>query len=211
MNLPPNIIHMESSFSWSELLGGGLTTLLVSKYIEYRKRKKEARVDMAQNSKEIAEVFRIMRHIAKATFYPRVMVFVGEDSAGVLAVGKNLYVTCQYEEIIEECGMSEIREEIQRWRADAAYYDIYSEMLMKGFVLVKTKDMPPSKLKTIYEMQGIKSAYICHLMTTKDHSKVFYCSIASNTKEEPTQEDTFIINSSVDKLVEIFARHKKYY
>lgn len=211
MNLPPNIIHMENSFSWSELLGGGLTTLLVSKYIDYRRRRKEAKVDMAQNSRDIAEVYRIMRHVTKASFFDRVMVFVGEDSAGILAVGKNLYITCQYEEIDGESTVQEIREDIQRWRADAPYYDIYSEMLMKGVSIVKTEDMPDGKLKNIYKMQGIKSAYLCHLMTTKDHSKVFFCSIASSARDTPTEEDMFIINSSVDRLVEIFARHKKYY
>lgn len=211
MNIPPNVVYMESSFSWSEMLGGGLVTLLVSKYLEYRKQKRGARVDMAQNSKDIAEVYRIMRHVTKASFFDRVMVFVGEDSAGILAVGKNLYITCQYEEIEPESPVQEIREDIQRWRADAPYYDVYSEMLMKGVAIVKTEEMPEGKLKNIYKMQGIKTAFICHLMTTKDHSKVFFCSIASSVKDEPTEEDMFIINSSVDKLVEIFARHKKFY
>lgn len=211
MNTPPNVIHMESSFSWSEMLGGGLVTLLVTKWLEYRAQKRGAKVDMAQNSKDIAEVYRIMRHTIKASVYERVMVFVGEDSAGILAVGKNLYVTCQYEEIDPDSLIREIREDIQRWRADAEYYEVYSEMLRKGCVEVKTVDLPNSKLKTIYEMQGIKSAFICHLMTTKDHSKVFFCSIATTVRETPSSEDRFIINSSVDRLVEIFNRHKKYY
>lgn len=211
MRTPSNILSMDNSFSWSELLGGGLTTLLVTKWFEYRKRKRDSKIDMAQSAKDIAEVYRIMRHVTKVSMYDRMLVVVGEDSAGVLSVGKNLYVSCQYEVIDTESSIQEVREDIQRWRADADYYDIYSDMLSSGCAVIKTSELPNSKLKTLYQAQNIKSSFAYHLMTTKDYSKVFYCSIASSVVLNPTDEDKYIIESAVDRLSEIFNRHKKYY
>jgi hypothetical protein len=187
--------------------------IVVKEGISYWKRKTETKVDLAQNTKDISDVHRIMEHVVNTTFYNRFMVFVGEDSAGVLAAGKNLYVTAQYEKITHDEGV-EIRpiiDQIQRWKADANYYDMFSKMLSEGSVKVKTHDMSPCRLKDIYLMQGVKSCKIYHLMTTKDHSKVFYCSVASTVREEATDEDRVVIGSAVDKLTNIFNRHKKFY
>ena len=84
-------------------------------------------------------------------------------------------------------------------------------MLTKGKVTVKTEDLPESKLKDIYITQKVKVAKIYHLMTTKDSAKVFYCSIASTIVDEAKPECRVIIDSAIDKLTDIFKRHKRFY
>ncbi len=201
-----------ADFSWSEFLAGSAVAKIIDEIIRYRRRKFEAKIDMGQNAKDIGEVLKIMKYIVAGTMYDRVIIFMGEDSAGILAAGKNLYITAQYEEVD---GTNErlhpIIDDIQRWKADPPYYDLYSEMLTKGKVVIKTDAMPQSKLKDIYLTQGVKISKVYHLMTTKDSSKVFYCSIASTATDETSSEDRFLIESSVDKLIEIFRRHKKFY
>lgn len=200
-------------FSLSEFLAGSAMGIVVKEGISYLKRKTETKVDLAQNTRDISNVHRIMENVVNTTFYNRFMVFVGEDSAGVLAAGKNLYVTAQYEKLAHEEGkeIKPIIDQIQRWKADTTYYDMFSKMLSEGVVKIKTEDMPPCRLKDIYLMQGVKSCKVYHLMTTKDYSKVFYCSVASTIREEATDEDRVVIGSAVDKLTDIFKRHQKYY
>jgi len=203
------IISME--FSLSEFLAGGSITLLLREAISFIKRKTEYKVDLAKNTADIANVHRIMEGVVRATFYDRFMVFYAEDSAGILAAGKNLYVTAQYEKLSTEHEITPIIDNIQRWKADTPYYEMFSKMLTDGVVKMRTEDMQPCKLKDIYTMQGVKSCKVYHLMTTKDNAKVFYCSVASTVREEATDEDRVIISSAIDKLIDIFGRHKKFY
>lgn len=201
-----------ADFSWSEFLAGSAVAKGVDEVLRYYRRKNEIKVDMGQNARDIADVHRIMESVVRETYFDRFILFYAEDSAGVLAAGKNLYVTAQYEKInTENETLKPIIDDIQRWKADTPYYDIFSEMLTKGTVTIKTKSMPDSKLKDIYITQGVKVAKVYHLMTTKDSSKVFYCSIASTAVEEAKPECRVIINSAVDKLIDIFSRHKRFY
>ena len=201
-----------TDFSWSEFLAGSAVAKVVEEVVKYRRRKLETKIDMGENARDIADVHRIMESIVRETFFDRFMVFVGEDSAGVLAAGKNLYITAQYEKVsTENETLSTIAHEIQRWKADTQYYDLFSEMLTKGKVNVKTETMPDSKLKDIYLTQGVKTAKIYHLMTTRDSSKVFFCSIASTVVSEAKADDRFLIDSAVDRLTNIFQKHRKFY
>ena len=202
-----------ADFSWSEFLAGSAVAKGLDEVIRYYRRKNEVKVDMAANARDIADIHRIMESVVRETFFDRFIIFVGEDSAGVLAAGKNLYVTAQYEKINTEKDetLSYISDDIQRWKADTPYYDLYSEMLTKGKVTVKTEDLPESKLKDIYITQKVKVAKIYHLMTTKDSAKVFYCSIASTIVDEAKPECRVIIDSAIDKLTDIFKRHKRFY
>lgn len=210
--IPLNHIRM-ADFSWSEFLAGSGTAVAIKETFGYIKRKTERKVDMAENARDIAEIHRIMEAIVEETSYNRVVVMCGEDSAGILAAGKNLYITAQYEKINkgQDERLEHISDQIQRWKADTPYYDLYSEMLTKGYISIKYENLPPSKLKDIYTAQNIKSARIYHLMTTKDSAKVFYCSIASTLKDEPSASDRVIIDSAIDKLTNIFKKHQKFY
>ena len=151
-----------ADFSWSEFLAGSAVAKGLDEVIRYYRRKNEVKVDMAANARDIADIHRIMESVVRETFFDRFIIFVGEDSAGVLAAGKNLYVTAQYEKINTEKDetLSYISDDIQRWKADTSYYDLYSEMLTKGKVTVKTEDLPESKLKDIYITQKVKVAKI---------------------------------------------------
>lgn len=201
-----------TDFSWSEFLAGSAVAKVVEEAYKYRRKKMESKVDMAENARDIADVHRIMESIVRETYFDRFLVFCGEDSAGVLAAGKNLYITAQYEKInLENESLTHIGEDIQRWKADTPYYDLFSEMLTKGSVTIKTESMPQSKLKDIYETQKIKLSKIYHLMTTKDSDKVFFCSIASTRVDEAKADDRFLIDSSVDRLINIFNKHRKFY
>ena len=210
--IPLNSLRM-ADFSWSEFLAGSATAAVVKETFSYFKRKTESRVDMAANARDIADIHRIMESVVEETSYNRFLLCVGEDSAGVLAAGKNLYITAQYEKIHkgQDERLEHICDQIQRWKADTPYYDIYSEMLTKGMVQITYDTMPQSKLKDIYTTQNIKSARVYHLMTTKDSAKVFYCSVASTLKNELSAADRVIIDSAVDKLINIFKKHQKFY
>lgn len=213
MNFTNTLQHNRmGDFSWSEFLAGSAVAKLVEEIVRYRRRKLETTVNMADNARDIADVHRIMESIVRETHFDRFILFVGQDSAGVLAAGKNLYVTAQYEKIsTENEALKPIQDDIQRWKADSPYYDVFSEMLTKGKTTVKTSTMPDSKLKDIYLAQGVKVAKIYHLMTTRDSSMVFFCSVASTRVEEAKADDRFLIESAVDKLTNIFQKHRKFY
>ena len=198
---------------WSEFLAGSAVAKVVEEVVKYRRRKLESTVNMADNARDIADIHRIMESVVEETSYNRFLLCLGEDSAGVLAAGKNLYITAQYEKInrSEDERLEHISDQIHRWKADVNYYDLYSEILTKGMVQLKYDTMPSSKLKDIYTSQNVKSARVYHLMTTKDSAKVFYCSVASTLKDEPSASDRVIIDSAVDKLINIFQKHRKFY
>jgi hypothetical protein len=198
---------------WSEFLAGSAVAKVVEEVVKYRRRKLESTVNMADNARDIADIHRIMESVVEETSYNRFLLCLGEDSAGVLAAGKNLYITAQYEKInrSEDERLEHISDQIHRWKADVNYYDLYSEILTKGMVQLKYDTMPSSKLKDIYTSQNVKSARVYHLMTTKDSAKVFFCSVASTLKDEPSASDRVIIDSAVDKLINIFQKHRKFY
>ena len=200
-------------FSWSEFLAGSAVAKVVEEVVKYRRRKLESTVNMADNARDIADIHRIMESVVEETSYNRFLLCLGEDSAGVLAAGKNLYITAQYEKInrSEDGRLEHISDQIHRWKADVNYYDLYSEILTKGMVQLKYDTMPSSKLKDIYTSQNVKSARVYHLMTTKDSAKVFFCSVASTLKDEPSASDRVIIDSAIDKLTNIFQKHRKFY
>lgn len=202
-----------TDFSWSEFLAGSAVAKVVEEVVKYRRRKLESTVNMADNARDIADIHRIMESVVEETSYNRFLLCLGEDSAGVLAAGKNLYITAQYEKInrSEDERLEHISDQIHRWKADVNYYDLYSEMLTKGMVQITYDTMPPSKLKDIYTTQNVKSSRVYHLMTTKDSAKVFFCSVASTLKDEPSAADRVIIDSAVDKLINIFKKHQKFY
>lgn len=214
MNFTNTLQHNRmGDFSWSEFLAGSAVAKVVEEVVKYRRRKLESTVNMADNARDIADIHRIMESVVEETSYNRFLLCLGEDSAGVLAAGKNLYITAQYEKInrSEDERLEHISDQIQRWKADINYYDLYSEMLTKSKVTVKTETMPESKLKDIYTTQRIKSAKLYHLMTTMDSSKIFFCSIASTRVEEAKADDRFLIDSAVDRLTNIFQKHRKFY
>lgn len=202
-----------TDFSWSEFLAGSAVAKVVEEVVKYRRRKLESKINMADNARDIADIHRIMESVVEETSYNRFLLCLGEDSAGVLAAGKNLYITAQYEKInrSEDERLEHISDQIHRWKADVNYYDLYSEMLTKGMVQITYDTMPPSKLKDIYTTQNVKSSRVYHLMTTKDSAKVFFCSVASTLKNEPSAADRVIIDSAVDKLINIFQKHRKFY
>lgn len=200
-----------SNFSWSEFLAGGTIVKLIDVASKYYTKRKELKIDLAQNIRDISEIHHIMDTVVLDTFFNRFVIFVGEDSAGILAAGKNLYVTAQYEKIATEEGVEPIIDLIHRWKADTMYYRTFSTMLTSGACINKTSEMDSCKLKDLYDMQGITLSHMYHLMTTKDSSRVFYCLIASTIKEDAPTEDRVLIDSSIDKLREIFERHKKFY
>lgn len=205
-------------FSLSEFLSGATALYLTKELVKWYKTFRGKNADLAQNMKDIQEIHDIMEHVIRHTLYDRFVIFMAEDSAGMLTVGKKLFISAQYEKIVEpkddeyDTTRFSLLDVIQRWRADEYYYKIFSEMVSNGSVSLCTENMPKSNLKDIYLSQNVKSAEVYHLMTTKGLDKVFYCSIATRQdKVVETAEDRVKVTSAISQLIEIFKRHRKYY
>lgn len=199
-------------FSWSEFLAGSSMTAVTQEVIRYYRRKSESKFNLADNLSDIAKIHNTMEKVVAETRFERFMIFKGEDSAGVLAAGKKLYISAQYEKLCKDNEtLYSISELIQRWEADHHYYSLFSQMLSQQKVIVRTGDMPESKLKALYLMQGVKYAQIEHLMTTKNNAMVFYYSAAILTDSEPTAEDQAILDGNVSIIKNIFQKHRKFY
>ena len=166
---------MSNTFSWSEFLAGSGIAALIQAGIKYYQTKAAKKVNLSENTHDIALVHEMMEYVVDHTLFDRFMIFEGEDSAGVLSVGKRLYVTAHYEKFDRfNEKLESIKHLVQRWEADHQYYRMYSEMLGNEKVIIRTKEMPDSKLKNIYLTQDVKYSEIGHLMTTKDNGSVFY-------------------------------------
>lgn len=205
-----NTLRME--FSWSEFLAGSSFAAITQEVIKYYRKKSEAKFNLADNLAEIAQIHHCMEEVVSSTCFERFMIFKGEDSAGVLAAGKKLYISAQYEKLYKENEtLKSISSIIQRWEADHHYYTIFSQMLSGEKVRLKVSEMPECKLKDIYIMQGVKYCEIGHLMTTKDCANVFYYSIAMLARDYATAEDRAIVDGNVSIIKSIFDKHKKFY
>lgn len=199
-------------FSWSEFLAGSSVTAITQEVIRYYRKKSEARFSLAENTADIARIHHSMEEIVNLTRYERVMVFKGEDSAGVLAAGKKLYVTAMYEKLCKDNeGINSIQHLIQRWEADTYYYQLFSQMLSNGKVILKVGDMPNSKLKSLYISQGVRYCEVGHLMTTKNSALVFYYSAAILASDSPDAEDETIKDGNISIIKDIFQKHRKFY
>ena len=199
-------------FSWSEFLAGSSVTAITQEAIRYYRKKSEAKFNLSENVADIAQIYTSMEAIVNTTRYERFMIFKGEDSAGILAAGKKLFVSAQYEKLCKDNeSLSSIQHLIQRWEADHHYYKLFSDMLSNGVTTVKTEDLPPSKLKTLYMAQGVKYSEVGHLMTTKNNALVFYYSAAVLVGKTPDAEDEAIKDGNVSIIKNIFQKHRKFY
>ena len=207
--ITPVSTYKMSTFDWSEFLAGSSVTALVTEGIRYIKERKEKQIDAASSMRDISQITKIMRETLADTLCDMFMVFVGEDSAGAIVAGKKLFITSIYEEYDRETEIEPI--EISKWQADSYYYEMFADMLFKGGIELRTSEMPESKLKSIYTTQKVKSSNVYHLATTKNLSKVFFCSIASTVRETLTPEDKARVDSAVDRLRHIFEKYKKFH
>lgn len=201
-------------FSLSEVLAGGVGTILMQELVKFIKSKRSNRNILAETSRDINEIYNIMKHVVRNTCFERIVIYRGEDSAGVLAAGKNLYITAMYEELDnskDEIAIDSMLDMIIRWKADSEYYKLFSEMLSNGNITLITKEMPSSNLKDIYEGSKITYSKIFHLMTTKSNATVFFCSIATRATINPLPEDRAKLTSAISQLQHIFHKHRKYH
>ncbi len=199
------------TFSLSEFLAGSTALYLVTKLFEWLKQRKLDKLDPAQSMRDIQRIHEIMEEIVKLTSFDRMVVFKAEDSAGVIVPGKIMYITALYEKLAheEDRPINSIIHRVKRWRSDAQYYQMMADLLTKGTVITAFEDLPPCNLKDLYEADRIVYSQVHHLMTTKDKSKIFYCSVVSRGTKNPHAEDKVLINSAINELVDIFSRHSK--
>lgn len=199
-------------FNWSEFLAGSGISAIVTEAIKQYRKKKEAKFSLADNVKEITLLHTAMEFVVDHTIFDRFMIFKGEDSAGVLAAGKKLYISAQYEKFYRHNErMQSISSLIQRWEADPEYYRMFASILRGDVYRVKVCDMPDCKLKDIYTSQGVKYSEVGHLMTTADSALVFYYSLASSADDKTTCEDRMIADGHLSVIKNIFEKHKKFY
>lgn len=193
---------------WTDFLGGGATGALITQlgtiYREWRKGK----VDMVKNAQDMAEIHNtLFPMLLEKTSCNRVMIFRATNTAGVIAPGKILKISAVYEDTRD---MSRIIDDIQDWRADAPYYQMFSELVTNGAVKKHTIDLQDdSKLKTIYTAQGVLYNEIYHLTTTPKNDKVFFCSIGTSKVNDFNQADRYYIDIVVNRLQNIFEKHKR--
>ena len=207
--LHPTTTYKMSTFDWSEFLAGSSITALVTEGFRYLREKREKQIDAAASIGDIAKITKIMRGVVSDTFYDRFMVFAGKDSAGAIVAGKKLFIDSIYEEHGDEYDAGDL--EIKDWQADSHYYQMFADMLLRGCVELVTSKMPPCKLKSIYEFQGVKRSLVFHLATTKNNAKVFFCSVATTREKEIIAEDKARIDSAIDQLRGIFEKWKKFH
>lgn len=200
------------TFSLSEVVASGTTLFLVTKLFEWIKSRKKAKLDPSQSIRDIQQIHTIMEEVVKETSYDRMIVFKAEDSAGIIVPGKVMYITAIYEKIhqTDEHQIGSIIKKIQRWRSDGQYYGMVADILSKGFIELITEQMPICNLKDLYEADKVIFSTVYHLITTDDKSKIFYCSLVNRTSTNPHIEDKVLVNSAINRLVDIFSRHSKY-
>ncbi len=199
-------------FSWSEFLAGSSIAAIVTEAIKYYRKKNEAKFNLVDNMNDITHVHESMEYVVDHTVFDRMMIFCGQDSAGILAAGKKLYISAQYEKFYRHNEkMQSIASMIQRWEADTEYYKMFSRILQGEIYKIKVPDMPDCKLKDIYTSQGVKYSEIGHLMTTNDNSLVFYYSMASSSDDKTNADDRMIADSQLSIIKNVFEKHKKFY
>lgn len=196
-------------FSLSEFLAGTAFGELTRAGIRYFQSKTENKLDIAASVRDIAQCHHIMQEVIRQTLFDRFIIFEAEDSAGKIVAGKRVLVTSIYEEYDPESNIPRV--EIDRWQSDGYYYDVFADMLTKGTKTILFDEMPESKLKNIYMTQGVKISHVCHLATTDNSAKVFYCSVSSTVRDFSDSNDMAMMESGVDRLKAIFEKYKNFH
>lgn len=196
-------------FSLSEFLAGTAFGELTRAGIKYFQSKTENKLDIAASVRDIAQCHHIMQEVIRQTLFDRFIIFEAEDSAGKIVAGKRIFVTSIYEEYDPESNIPRV--EIDRWQSDGFYYDVFADMLTNGSKTILYDEMKDSKLKNIYTAQGVKISHVCHLATTDDLAKVFYCSVSSTVRDFSDSNDMAMMQSGVDRLKAIFEKYKNFH
>lgn len=200
------------TFSLSEFLAGSTALFLVTKFFEWVKHLRNSRVDLAQNMRDIQEIHMVMESLVKETSFERISIFYAEDSAGVIAPGKIMYITAIYEKThqTDDGQIRSIIKQIQRWESDTHYYGMISDVISRGHVELLTANMPDSNLKNLYLSDGIRYSNVFHLLTTKSKAKIYYCSVVTRATINPHLDDKVHLVSAISIIKDIFKRHSKY-
>lgn len=193
--------------NWWDFLGSSAVGALVTQAGLYLRARWKNKTDITKNAQDMAEIHNyLFPFLLDNTECNWIVIFRGTNSAGKIAPGKILKVSGVYE---DTRSVPRIIDDIQDWRADAHYYQLFSEMMTNGFVKIRTADLPEeSKLKTIYTQQGVTYSEIYHLTTTKADDKVFYCTIASTTVEKFSNKERYHVDIVISRLRNIFDKQK---
>lgn len=200
------------TFSLSEVLAGSTTLFLVTKLFKWIEGWRNSKVDLAQNMRDIQEIHMVMEELVKETSYERITIFYAEDSAGIIAPGKIMYITAIYEKTHQndDNQIRSIIKSIQRWESDTPYYGMISDVISRGHIELITENMPNSNLKDLYKSDNIKYSNVFHLLTTKNKSKVYYCSVVTRATINPHVDDRVYLTSAISKIKDLFKRNSKY-
>lgn len=68
------------------------------------------------------------------------------------------------------------------FKLDYHYVELLHKIIVDGPVLLTVRNMPNSALRRVYESEGVKDSYICHLDTTEIDGRklITYCSFATH-------------------------------
>ena len=202
-----NNIIIHTKMDWTEFFSGSAAGAIVTEVGRYLREKSKRKVDISQNARDMAEITNsLFPLILEETLANRVVIYRATNSAGVIAPGKTLKVTAIYEDSRE---VNRLLEDIQDWKADSHYYQLFSNILTEGCTKIVTSELPVDcKLNTLNKAHLVKYSEIYHLTTTPDNAKVFYISIDSTIVDSFDTQSKYHIEIAINKLRNIFEKHK---
>lgn len=152
-------------------------------------------------SKEIAKVVKIydaMHKILESNKVERVLVLKAHNGGGLIRPNTPLYVSAIYEDYIHP--FTSVRDTYQKVSIDEHYIRTLMDLCSKKSIKIKTKNLPQSLQKDIYEGEGILYSEMFYL--GQDKKNVYFCTCASSREDgwENDKAQSLLINMSINSI-----------
>lgn len=111
---------------------------------------------------DIHQVYDALHGLTNATGACRAVVLKTENGGGIPRIGRPLYSSILYEVFVPPAKL--LRKGWQQQQIDEGYTSMLLDVLAKGTVIVETRRMPKSQLRTMYEANQVWRSVICLLV-----------------------------------------------
>lgn len=148
--------------------------------------------------KKIVTIYDTMHRIVEDSPVERFLILKAHNGGGVIKPNTPIYSSVIFEDYTHP--FRSVKDQYQKLQADEEYLRLLVDVISKKRVVLKTNELSPGLLKTIYDGEGVKYSEICFL--GNDKKNIYYCSCATSVENgwEQSPYDKNLIFMAVNTI-----------
>lgn len=202
---------------WDELfafiVGGGLTGLIAAtrEYLKARSKRArlETRAGLMEILKEAHEIQVALEGAREILGAVRVLLLYAHNGGGAIKASTPIFSS-----VISEAVRPDCEPRMDKWheqQLDGQYIELLRTLIESKATLIDVADMPPSKLRDVYETDNISFSLVKLVEADwEDHTAIWYISAVMDQEDPPTAIQRDAVRTLVAKMSRFIRGHDIY-